>query len=209
MAREFQILNASMLEGDARGCGLGESVGALVSDAEFRDAVAVRCGLPVAFRHPDVSVAARCLAAGVPLTVHVGIGTDVIDQHPNFDGGAKGACSGRDFLIFTEAVCRASGGVFVNVGSAVTGPEVLLKAVSMAANAGRAPDGLTTVDLDLRPYRAGEMANEASVNYYFRDQKSVVTRVPEAFGGRGFYVQGDQRLTFPRLYQEIVRRLGV
>jgi hypothetical protein len=143
----------------------------------------------------------------VPFTVHAGIGTDVIDQHPTFDGQAKGGCSGRDFLLYTQAVTNlCAGGIVLNIGSAVTGPEVLLKAVSMAANVGKAPRDILTVDFDLRRYDPGQMTDEAAQGYYFRDQKSIVTRIPQAFGGRGLYIQGDQRVTFPSLYREILRR---
>jgi hypothetical protein len=77
-------------------------------------------------------------------------------------------------------------------------------AVSMAASAGRAPRGLLAADFDLRPFLPSEMDNEAASGYYFRDQKSVVTRIPEAFGGQGLYIQGDQRQTIPLLYKYII-----
>lgn len=210
MAREFQYINAALGEGHARCMGYGESLGALICDAAFRAAVEARMGLdaPIAFRYPEVSYVARCWRMGVPVTVHVGIGSDVIDQHPNFDGAAKGGCSGRDFLIFAQSAAGLAGGVFLNVGSAVMGPEVLLKAVSMAANVGCPPTGLVTADFDLKAYDPGAMTDERSAHYYNRDHKSVAIRVPQSFGGVGHYVQGDQRATVPRLYQEIVRRLG-
>ena len=74
-------------------------------------------------------------------------GTDIIDQHPDFDGRNKGGCSGRDFGIFAHEVTKlAGGGVVLNVGSAITGPEVLLKTVSMAGNVGKPPMGLITAN---------------------------------------------------------------
>ena len=96
------------------------------------------------------------------------------------------------------------GGVFLNIGSAVTGPEVLLKAVSMAANTGRAPRGILCADFDLREHMPHQMADESAPGYYFRDQKSVWSRIPHAFGGRGFYIQGNHKQTFPFLYQSMV-----
>ena len=138
----------------------------------------------------------------------MGIGTDVIDQHPSFDGQAKGGCSGRDFLIYTrEAAKFGQGGFVFNIGSSVTGPEVLLKAVSMAANTGCNPGELVTADFDVREYEPKQSVDESSQGYYFRDQKSVVTRIPQAFGGKGFYVQGNQKQTFPFLYKKIVNAL--
>lgn len=209
MAWEFGLINAAMRVGDADALGLGEALGRTIRDDAFRGRVLAEANPPAGaatdFAHPEVSVLARCHDRGVPMTVHVGIGTDVIDQHPNADGRAKGGTSMRDFLIFTDAVTRLAGGVFLNIGSAVTGPEVLLKAVSMASNAGAPPEGLTTADLDLRPHRPEQMADEAAAGYYFRDQKSVVTRVPAAFGGEGLYIHGDQRTTFPLLYHALRR----
>jgi hypothetical protein len=95
------------------------------------------------------------------------------------------------------------GGVVLNVGSAVTGPEVLLKAVSMASNAGKPPNGLITADFDLRVRRPLDK-DESEEGYYYRDQKSVVNRIPAAFHGKGYYIQGNQKTTIPLLYQKMV-----
>ncbi|MEN6428381.1 MAG: hypothetical protein ABFE13_23795 [Phycisphaerales bacterium] len=211
MAYEFAYINTALSVGNEQKLGYGESLGRTICDEEFRRQVLSRVampGSPAEFSHPEVSVLAACYRRGVPFTVHVGIGTDVIDQHPSFDGQAKGGCSGRDFLLYTNEVARlTAGGVVLNVGSAVTGPEVLLKAVSMAANVGCVPHGIVTADFDLRMHEARQMTDEAAQCYYFRDQKSVVTRIPEAFGGRGLYVQGDQKQTFPLLYRQITERM--
>ncbi len=130
------------------------------------------------------------------------------DQHPSFDGQAKGGCSGRDFLIYTNEIAKlTNGGVLLNIGSAVTGPEVLLKAVSMAANTGNVPNNIINADFDLRDRQPGATNDESSQGYYFRDQKSIVTRIPRAFNGKGFYIQGNQKQTFPLLYKKIVERL--
>jgi len=207
MAREFGYINAALAEGEDQKLGFGEALGMFMCDAPFRRKVEKRLGTggPVSFSHAETSIIAAAYECNVPLTVHVGVGTDVIDQHPNFDGSAKGGCSGRDFLIYAQEVTRiAGGGVVLNVSSAVTGPEVLLKAVSMAGNVGKAPTGIVTGDFDLRPYCPDNMKNEGSPDYYVRHQKSVATRIPQAFGGKGFYIQGDHRATFPRMYQEII-----
>ena len=207
MAYEFAYLNVALQIGNRQGLGYGESLGRMIGDAEFRAAVlaaAARAGSPREFAHPEISVLAACHQTRVPFTVHVGIGTDVSDQHPSFDGEAKGGCSGRDFLIYVNELAKLTeGGVVINVGSAVTGPEVLLKAVSMAANTGRAPRGIVTADFDLRPYRPDQMDDEAAPGYYYRDQKSVATRIPQAFAGRGFYVEGDEQETFVLLCQKV------
>lgn len=204
MAYEFTYQNTAMQLGDRYQLGLGESLGRMMVDPAFREEVLAIVGRPEApteFQYPEVSVIHACYQAQIPMTVHVGIGTDVLDQHPSFDGRVKGGCSGRDFLIYTQEVTRlTAGGVILNVGSAVTGPEVLLKAVSMAANTGAVPRGLVTADFDLRDYAPEKMTDEADTHYYFRDQKSVVTRIPDAFEGIGYYVQGNQVETIPLLY---------
>jgi len=212
MAAEFAYINTALSVGNQQRLGFGEAVGRTVCDEAFRRQVAalvVGEGWIAEFNHPEVSVLAACYRRGVPFTVHAGIGADVIDQHPSFDGQAKGGCSGRDFLIYADEVTRlTTGGVVLNIGSAVTGPEVLLKAVSMAANVGCAPRGLLTADFDLREHEPRQMSDEAAPGYYFRDQKSVVTRIPQAFAGRGLYLRGDQKQTFVFLYQQIVEHEG-
>jgi hypothetical protein len=152
-----------------------------------------------------VSILATGYRLDIPVTIHATIGTDVTDQHPNFDGAAKGGTSARDFMIFADTMAKmTSGGVVLNIGSAVTGPEVLLKAVSMSANVGCPPQNIITADFDLRPHEPHSMGNENSLFYYYRDQKSVVTRIPQSFGGKGYYIHGDQRVTIPLLYQKII-----
>jgi hypothetical protein len=208
MAYEFAYINEAIKEGNRRKLGYGESLSHMVTDDEFRAAVlrhAWREGTPRMFAHPEVSVLAASARTGVPVTVHALIGGDVIDQHPSFDGEAKGGASGRDFLIFAEHVRGLRhGGVLINMGSAVIGPEVFLKSISMVSNIGESPSAkLVTADFDMRPQHPEAMADERHFAYYFRDQKSVVTRIPQAFGGHGYYVQGDQLVTLPELFRQV------
>jgi len=209
MAYEFAYINHALTLGNKFELGFGEALGKTISDESFRHEAFVTVpkeGSPQSFAHPEVSVLVACYENDVPFTVHAGIGTDVIDQHPSFDGQAKGGCSGRDFLIYTNEIAKlTNGGVVLNIGSAVTGPEVLLKAVSMAANTGSVPSGIITADFDLREHNHDAMTDESRQGYYFRDQKSVVTRIPEAFGGKGYYVQGNQKQTFPSLYKRTLQ----
>ncbi len=208
-------LNQALIEGAGKGWGYGECMGRLIADADFRKTVIDRVfevfpdsgdylkpydGFP----HADINIFARAYELGIPATVHGMIGTDITDQHANFDGAAKGLASGRDFLVFTQEVCRCSeGGAVLNIGTAVMGPEVLLKAVSMAANTGRKPDRLITADFDIRP--AGNTSDESKFTYYFRDQKSIVTRIPGSFGGKGYYFEGNHSETVTSLYQYLVK----
>jgi len=211
MAYEFAYMNCALSIGNKYKLGCGESLGRMMCDEDFRKEVLALTGKvssPLSFSYSLASVLSACYENEVPFTVHVGIGTDVTDQHPSFDGEAKGGCSGRDFLIYTNEIAKfTDGGVLLNIGSAVTGPEVLLKAVSMAANTGNVPNNIITADFDLRGHEPEAMSDESSQGYYFRDQKSVVTRIPRAFNGKGFYIQGDQKQTFSLLYKKIVEGL--
>ena len=211
MAYEFCYQNTALQLGDKYNLGYGETLGRMICDESFREEIlsmSARPGSPKNFAHPELSVIAACFQKNIPFTVHVGIGTDVIDQHASFDSRAKGGCSGRDFLIFTQEVTKlANGGVVLNIGSAVTGPEVFLKAFSMASNIGKKPNNIIAADFDLREHQPGKMTDEAAQCYYFRDQKSIVTRVPQAFNGKGFYVLGNQKMTIPLLYKMIMEKL--
>lgn len=211
MAREFNYLNAALIHGDQQRLGYGEAIGRMIIDEHFRREAANLIGLDstaLVFSYPELSVQAVCYEHKIPFTIHAGIGTDVIDQHAYFDGQAKGGCSGRDFLIYTQEVSNLTeGGVILNVGSAVTGPEVFLKAASMAGNIGRMPAKITAADFDLRPYHPDKSNDENSAGYFYRDQKSIVNRIPQAFGGKGYYIGGNQKQTIPLLYKKLLELL--
>ncbi len=178
--------------------GLGEAVG---------EAIVAR-----ALPHREISVLAAAYTLGVPATVHVGIGYDIIHEHPNFDGSATGAASQRDFLLLAEHVRRLEGGVFLCLGSAVMGPEVYLKALAMARNVeaqeGRAIQRLTTAVFDL--VELGDdfhrEAPKSDPRYYFRPYKTILVRTV-ADGGESFYFQGDLRASLPALHRALARRL--
>ncbi|MHC4177131.1 MAG: GSU2086 family protein, partial [Planctomycetota bacterium] len=192
-------INQAAVAGHREGTGLGEAIGRMIR----------REGFP----HRQTSVLAAGVRLGVPVTVHVAIGQDIIHQHPNFDPAATGAASYTDFLIFTESVARLEGGVFLNVGTAVMGPEVYLKALAMARNVAR-QDGqairhFTTAVFDLLPLGDGldGEPEKTDPRYYFRPYKTVLVRTV-ADGGTSHYVQGDHRLTVPALYDQIIARAG-
>lgn len=209
MAFEFNYINAALILGNRFRLGYGEAIGKMICDESFRKEAGNIIGpenTSIEFRHPELSVQAVCYENKIPFTVHAGIGTDVIDQHAYFDGQAKGGCSGRDFLIYTNEISRLTeGGVILNVGSAVTGPEVFLKAASMAGNIGCVPDKIITANFDLRPYNPDKFTDENAVAYYYRDQKSIVKRIPQAYGGKGYYICGNQRRTIPLLYKHLIQ----
>lgn len=193
-----ELINNALAHGEKLKVGAGEALARLILGEPFPD--------KVEFPYPENSVIAGGFLAGKPVTMHAGIGTDIVDQVPSWDPSAKGGCSGRDFLIFCAEVEKMTqGGVYLNVGTSVTGPEVFLKACSMSANVGNAPTKLLTGVFDFRPADPKDVDDERKSGYYFRDIKSVVVRIPEAFGGEGYYVQGDHLQTVPAFYQHLVQ----
>lgn len=215
-------LNQAIIEGHRRGWGMGEAISRLFVDSDFRRSVldgalgGVLDPSPYyapydGFPYGSICPFARAFELEIPVTIHAMIGTDITDQHYNFDGEAKGGTSARDFLIYTEEVGRMiEGGVVLNIGTAVLGPEVLLKAVSMVANQGRPPKGIVTGDFDIRPFVFDDTArDEGQYYYYLRDQKTIAARLPRVFGGTGYYVEGEQVNTVPAFYQFVMRKLGI
>jgi len=214
-------INHAIEIGRENGLGMGEAMGRLYCDAGFRRQVIDRAFAEHedtgeyfkpydGFPHVESCVFAAAYRKGIPVCVHASPGADIIDQHPSFNPAAKGATSGADFLVFAEEMSKfTEGGVIINIGTAVMGPEVVLKAVSMAANVGCAPNGIRTADFDIRPFVFDDDARDESQPYYYlRDQKSLATRIPKVFGGAGYYFQGLHRATLPPLYQYIMRELG-
>ena len=105
--------------------------------------------------HPAVSLLRAAAEAGIPCTVHVALGTDIVHMHPCASGARTGEATLRDFRLACGLVADLKGGVWMNLGSAVVLPEVFLKAVSIARNLGYDLEGMTTIDLDMiRQYRA-------------------------------------------------------
>jgi len=188
-------LNDVAVRAAHEGIGLGEAIGREIAEG--------------AFPHKDVSVLAAAYRYSVPATVHVGIGYDIIHEHPNADGAALGATSYTDFLIMAKSVEGLEGGVLLNFGSAVMGPEVYLKALSMARNVarqeGRTIAHFVTLVCDLVPLGDDTRfeAPKTDPHYYFRPWKTILVRTVSD-GGEGYYVQGDHRRTFPNLYARIL-----
>lgn len=179
MARETGAeLNRAIRDGVEHGLGIGQAVGAYLLNRK-----------PA---HAEQSVVASAARLGIPVTIHVALGTDIIHMHPDASGAALGEGSLRDFRYFTSLVARLQGGVYLNCGSAVVLPEVFLKAVALARNAGHSLEGLTTVNLDfLRHYRP---------------QVNVVSR-PTAGIGRGYSLTGHHELLIPLLAAALVEGL--
>lgn len=194
MWRETGEINDIATSAVGRGLGLGEAIGEAIWDGDFR--------------HRDISVLAAGYRLQVPVTVHVGIGQDIIHQHPNCNGAAFGETSYRDFLIFAQSVSNLEGGVLLNFGSAVMGPEVYLKALSMARNVAR-QEGRTIANFTTAVFDLPELGEDFEAEppktdprYYYRPWKTILVRTV-ADGGESFYVQGDHRDTLPALWEEL------
>ena len=157
------------------------------------------------YPHRDLSVLAAAYEANVPATVHVGIGYDILHQHPNFDGASAGECSYRDFLIFAHLVENLQGGRCCCFGSAVMGPEVYLKALSMSRNVarqqGRSINDFATAVFDIvaLPEDLSHTPPMSEPAYYYRPFKTILVRTV-ADGGKSFYIRGEHRQTLPALY---------
>ena len=160
------------------------------------------------FPNRDVSILAAGVRLNIPVTVHVGIGYDIIHEHPNCDGAALGAASYQDFLIMAQSVSGLEGGVFLNFGTAVMGPEVYLKALSMARNVahqeGKSIRRFTTAVFDLHEISGGihDAAPKTDPRYYYRPWKTILARTVKD-GGTSYYVQGYHKNTFPALYHAV------
>jgi len=197
--QETGYLNDVVHAGIAEGLGAGEAIGRWIESSHFP--------------HGDLSILAAAYRCGVPVTVHVGIGNDIIHEHPNCDGAAWGAASYRDFLVLTHTITQLQGGVLLNYGTAVMGPEVYLKALAMARNVahqrGERINAFTTAVFDLQDLGpdAHHTPDKSQPAYYFRPLKTILVRTVQD-GGESYYVRADHRVTLPTLYRLIVDRLG-
>jgi len=190
-------INDAVTAGARDGLGFGEAVGRMIEDE--------------AFPYRETSLLAAGVRLGVPVTVHVSIGQDIVHEHPNFDPAATGMATYADFLVYAQSITRLEGGVFLNIGTAVMGPEVYLKALTMARNValqdGQSIGRFTTGVFDLLALdeHTDEEARKSDPRYYFRPYKTVLVRTV-ADGGTSHYVQGDHRQTIPALYDAIIER---
>ncbi len=172
-----KLLNAAARDGARDQIGLGEAMGRAVLDLKPK--------------HEDVSLLCAAYKARVSFTAHLTIGGDIAHFHPQADGAALGATSHTDFRLLSEIVRRMNGGgVYLNIGSAVTLPEVFLKCVTLVRNLGHELSDITTANFDfIQSYRP--LTN--------------VVRRPTADGaGKGFAITGHHELTIPLLAAELI-----
>jgi hypothetical protein len=178
--------------------GMAEETGTLLNEA-IRVARAEHKGLGQGVaeflarlnpRHAAQSLAVAAHRFGIPLTVHVAVGTDIIHMHPAASGADIGETSLRDFRYFTSCVARLAHGVYLNCGSAVILPEVFLKAVALARNQDASLEELTTINIDF--------------TRMYRPQTNVVTRPVAGTNGSGISLLGHHEILIPLMAAAIV-----
>lgn len=177
MAEETgRILNNAIKKGSKK--GLGRAVGEMIDKSKFP------------FRKKSILAAGARL--GIPVTVHVALGTDILHIHPHMDGAATGKASIEDFKIFSSVVATLEGGIYLNIGSAVILPEVFLKALTLVRNLGHKVENFSTVNMDF-------------IQHY-RPLTNVVRR-PTQGGGAGYRLTGHHEIMVPLLYGAIIEGL--
>jgi deoxyhypusine synthase len=174
---------ARLFNGAARTCleahtGLGKGLGQTLLDRKAPN--------------QEVSVLATASRAGIPITVHVAIGTDVVHEHDDADGQAIGYASMEDFRTFTSMILDLRGGVVLNVGSAVIMPEVFLKALAIARNRGADLGAFTTANFDMFAL--------------YRALTNVVER-PRLIGATTYNFIGNHEITLPVLIASVLSRI--
>jgi hypothetical protein len=180
MAEETgRMINEAINRGWEKGSGIGRSVGEMIRKGR----------LP----HRRLSITAAGAKLGIPVTVHVAVGTDIIHMHPQTRGAAIGEGSHLDFRLFAALVSRLEGGVYLNLGSAVILPEVFLKALTLVRNQGYRVKHFTTVNMDFIPH--------------YRPLTNVVRR-PTLEGGQGFHLTGHHEIMFPLLCAAILEEIS-
>lgn len=176
MARETgKELNIAINKGVKKGYGIGQSVGEYILKG--------RNGFK------DLSIFSEGFRLGLPMTVHVALGSDIIHMHPQADGALTGEGSLRDFRLFAAVVSDLEGGVYINLGSAVILPEIFLKALTVARNLGHKVENITTVNMDF-------------IQHY-RSRENVLRR-PTLMKGRSYALTGHHEIMFPLLAAMII-----
>ncbi|MBC8526331.1 MAG: hypothetical protein H8D22_05595 [Candidatus Cloacimonetes bacterium] len=174
-----RIINKVIIEGYGSGLGYGEALGKHIYEEEPK--------------YWKASLLARAYQHNIPVTVHVGIGTDITHQHKYANGEAIGGASFRDFKIFCNQIKELNnGGVLVNFGSAVILPEVFLKAVTIVRNLEYPLTNFYTAVFDM--------------NLHYRPMTNVVQR-PTANGGKGYYFVGHHEIMIPLFFWSLLERV--
>lgn len=171
-------VNLAIKKGTGKGYGIGKSVGEYIYGGGFT--------------YKSESIFSNAYELGIPATVHVAIGTDIIHMHPEADGAAIGKGSMIDFRLLASVVADLEGGVYINLGSAVILPEVFLKALNVARNLGSKVQDITTVNMDFMQH--------------YRPKVNVLKR-PTSEKGRNFALTGHHEIMFPLLAAAVIGQL--
>jgi hypothetical protein len=143
--------------------------------------------------YAENSLVLAAYRAGIPCTIHVALGTDIVHMHPHVSGSAIGEASLLDFRHLCRVVSTMEQGIWMNIGSAVILPEVLLKAVSVVRNFGHCLDGLVTVNLDKESR--------------YRSAVNVVSRPAQR--GEGLELIGHHEILIPLLHAAMAGQLAL
>ncbi len=171
-------VNLAIKKGADKGYGIGKSVGEYINRGKFA--------------YKTHSIFSSAYELGIPATVHVAIGTDIIHMHPEADGASIGKGSMLDFRLLASVVADLEGGVYINLGSAVILPEVFLKALNVARNLGNKVEDITTVNMDFMQH--------------YRPKVNVLKR-PTSAKGRNFAITGHHEIMFPLLAAAVIEQL--
>jgi hypothetical protein len=173
-----EVVNEAIRLGAEANKGMGEAIGEYLLEQEFP--------------HNNSSLLASAKRLGVPVTIHVAIGTDIVHIHPSANGADIGKTSHHDFKLFCRQISELEGGAYLNFGSAVLMPEVFLKALTVVRNLGHKVENFTTANFDF-------------IRHY-RTMTNVVNR-PTAGGGRGFNIIGHHEVMIPLLIAGLLARI--
>ena len=172
------FINSAMKEGNEKGIGAGEAIGSYMNHSDFK--------------YNKFSILQNAYRLNIPLTVHPAIGTDFIHYHPTFDGAITGKLAERDFTLFSSVVSKiSSGGIYINIGSAVILPEIFLKAISFC----------TAQDIEIKDFYTAVF----DFNKQYRPIENVKNR-PVGNGGKGFYFVGHHEIMIP-LFSAILKSI--
>ncbi|SFL21715.1 Deoxyhypusine synthase [Paenibacillus sp. 1_12] len=189
-----RYMNEAIQQGAEQGLGYGSSLYQYVSTN------------PEKFPYYEDCVFVQCQKYGVPYTCHISIGTDIIHQHPIVDFAALGKASGEDFDRMCESIAEMSdGGVCLNFGSAISGPEIFLKGLSLARNHGLPMRDIIAANFDIVPVVADGMPKSTDPEYHYRPRRVFVDRLNE-LGGTGYLFHGLHQQTIPTLFHSLLRR---
>lgn len=176
MARETADAFAIAAQNGAKGIGLGAALGQFMDSQQLM--------------HPEASVVLAAYRMGIPCTVHVAMGTDIVHMHEHVSGAAMGEATMIDFRLLCTVVSQLAGGVWMNIGSAIIMPEVFLKVVSVVRNFGHSLEGLTAVNLDK--------------NSNYRSRVNVTERPAE----KGYELVGHHEIMIPLLHVAVSSKLA-